>query len=54
MRVEELLPETGEVLASLAAVSWRALAHVVAATRDIHADPMLNTFQNLIHLVIIN
>ncbi len=42
MRVEELLPETGEVLASLAAVSWRALAHVVAAPGDVHADPVLN------------
>jgi hypothetical protein len=42
--MRELLPETGEVLASLAAVSWRALAHVVAATGDVHADPVLNTF----------
>ncbi len=54
MRVKELLPETGEVLASLAAVSWRALAHVVAAPGDVHADTVLNTFQNLIKLVIIN
>ena len=53
MRVEEVLPETGEVLASLAAVSWRALAHVVAASGDVHADPVLNIFQNLIKLFII-
>jgi len=50
MRVEELLPETGEVLASLAAVSWRALAHVVAAPGDVHADPVLNIL-NLVLLL---
>ncbi len=37
-----MLPETGEVLASLAAVARCALAHVVAATGDVHADPVLN------------
>ncbi len=53
MRAEDLLPETGEILASLAAVSWRALAHVVAASGDVHADPVLKISQNFFKWFII-
>ncbi len=51
MRVEEVLPETGEVLASLAAVAWCALAHVVAAPGDVHADPVLNILNSCLILI---
>jgi hypothetical protein len=53
MRVEELLPEAGEVLASLAAIARRALAHVVAAPGDVHAYPVLKISQNFFKWFII-